>query len=121
MCDEEEPKPKVSKERLVTIQKLNDMLRRNWMGGEIVITQGASELVGGALVGDVLYKMGNYDDFSSANDPYGEHDFGAFEEHGVKFFWKIDYYNLAKDGHSPDPANPHVTCRVLTLMLASEY
>lgn len=118
---EEEQNAAGSKERRVTIQKLNDMLRRNWTGGEIVITQGASELVGGALVGDVLYKMGNYDDFSPANDPYGEHDFGAFEEHGVKFFWKIDYYNLAKDGHSPDPANPHVTCRVLTLMLASEY
>ncbi|MGE0271516.1 MAG: DUF3768 domain-containing protein [Alphaproteobacteria bacterium] len=110
-----------SKERVITIQKLNDMLRCNWVGGEIVITQGVSELVGGALVGDVLYKMGNQDDFTAENDPHGEHDFGVFEEHGHKFFWKIDYYNLSKDGHSPDPANPHVTCRVLTLMLASEY
>ncbi|MGE0093765.1 MAG: DUF3768 domain-containing protein [Alphaproteobacteria bacterium] len=116
-----EGKAETSKARTVEIQKLNDMLRRHWVGGEIVITRGVSELVGGALVGDVLYTMASYDDFSPANDPHGEHDFGVFEEHGNKFFWKIDYYNLSKDGHSPDPADPHVTCRVLTLMLASEY
>lgn len=56
--------------------------------------------------------------FDEGNDPYGEHDFGALEDGGQKFFWKIDLYEDpdVKD----DNGNPAVT-RVLTIMLAEEY
>jgi len=57
----------------------------------------------------------NYDDFCHANDPYEEHDFGSFEADGHKIFFKIDYYD------SPDPSDPAVTNRVITIMLAEEY
>ena len=30
--------------------------------------------------------------FTEDNDPYGEHDFGAFHLSGDKLFWKIDTY-----------------------------
>ena len=116
-----EQKPIDPKERRITIQKLNDMQRCHWVGGEIIITRDVSELIGGALVGEVLYIMASYDDFSRASDPHGEHDFGVFDAFGNEFFWKIDYFNLSKDGHSPDPADPQITCRVLTLMLATDY
>ena len=36
-------------------------------------------------------------------------------------FWKIDAYDRALQSGSEDPANPAVTRRVLTIMLASEY
>ena len=36
-------------------------------------------------------------------------------------FFKIDYYDRALSGHSPDPADPAVTQRVITIMLATEY
>src|SRR3954454_9765684 len=35
--------------------------------------------------------------------------------------FKIDAYDLDHSGHSPDPADPSVICRVMTLMLADEY
>ncbi len=65
--------------------------------------------------------MRDFEDFTADNDPYGEHDFGAFQLGGEKLFWKIDYYDLALEMGSPDPADPAVTRRILTIMLAEEY
>jgi len=62
-----------------------------------------------------------YGAFCHDNDPYGEHDFGAFEADGKTIFFKIDYYDKALAGHSPDPADSSVTERVITIMLAEEY
>lgn len=59
--------------------------------------------------------------FSPDNDPHGEHDFGAVEVGGVRCFWKIDAYDCDLRFGSPDPADPAVTMRVLTVMLAGEY
>jgi hypothetical protein len=69
----------------------------------------------------VLSKVRTFADFNGDNDPHGEHDFGAFELSGERFFWKVDYYNRTMDGGSEDPADPAVTRRVLTIMFASEY
>ena len=46
------------------------------------------------------------------------HDFGAVQVHGHTVFFKIDTYDRNLRYHSPDPADPAVTCRVMTLMLA---
>ena len=62
-----------------------------------------------------------YDDFRRENDPYGEHDFGAFDAAGQRIFFKIDYFDKRLNMHSPDPADPSVTERVITIMLAEEY
>lgn len=65
--------------------------------------------------------VAQFDDFTEENDPYGEHDFGAFEFHGHKCFWKIDAYNTDYSMGSDDPTDLSKTCRVLTIMLAEEY
>ena len=49
--------------------------------------------------------------------PLGEHDFGLVRVIGHVVLFKIDTYDLERCGHSPDPADPTVTCRVMTLMI----
>jgi Protein of unknown function (DUF3768) len=59
--------------------------------------------------------------FTEDNDPHGEHDFGIVDNGDVRCLWKIDYYDREMEFMSPDPADPAVTTRILTLMLADEY
>ena len=70
---------------------------------------------------EAMEAVAGFDDFSASNDPYGEHDFGAFEVAGCQLFWKIDYYDANLEAGSADPADEGATVRVLTVMLASEY
>ena len=65
--------------------------------------------------------MRRFDAFTPDSHPPGEHDFGASDERGERFFWEIDYYDRAMKFGSSDPTNPDVTARVLTLLLADEY
>ena len=65
-------------------------------------------------------KVERFDVFTADNDPYREHDFGAFEHAGERIFWKIDYYDRTLSYRSEDPSDPAQTVRVLTIMLASE-
>ena len=102
------------------IRELNDALRRTLQGGQIMMTRGVNEL-GPLAVRQLLDRLRTYDCFDEDNDPYGEHDFGAFEDGSTKFFWKIDYYDPAFTSGSDDPSDPSKTSRVLTLMLAEEY
>ena len=43
------------------------------------------------------------------------------DEAGERYFFKIDYYDKNTEFGSPDPADPAVTTRVLTIMRADEY
>jgi hypothetical protein len=50
-----------------------------------------------------------FDDFCTANDPHGAHDFGEFDFDGVSIMLKIDYYDRDLNFHSENPADPTVT------------
>jgi len=99
---------------------LNDQLRQTLNTGLVVITPGIAAL-GPAGVERIVKTVSVYDDFCRANDPHDEHDFGVFEAEGQTIFFKIDYYDNTLSHHSPDPADPTVTKRVITIMLATEY
>jgi len=102
------------------IRALNDKLRQDLTTGTALITAGIAAL-GAEAVARIVKTIAVYDDFCHANDPYEEHDFGSFEVDGHKLFFKIDYYDKTRSCHSPDPADPSVTERVITIMLAEEY
>ncbi len=102
------------------IRDLNDAFRSTGVGGRFMITAGVQAL-GPIRVATLTRQVMTFNAFSADNDPYHEHDFGSLKEGGQTFFWKIDYYDKTLEYGSPDPANPAVTTRVLTLMLAEEY
>lgn len=109
-----------TQQRTERIRKLNDHFRFLMMGGRICLTEGIAEMeLESQRV--VLEKVRLFQDFDKANDPYGEHDFGAIEHDGEKVFFKVDYYNKELDGGSEDPANPDLTTRIMTVMFANEY
>ena len=107
--------------RLKRIVRLNDALRRGQgKNTTAVVTEGLHQF-GEAYLAKVSQAVAGFDQFSEANDPHGEHDFGELTIDGSKLFWKIDYFDLKLHAHSLDKANEDITHRVLTIMLASEY
>lgn len=103
------------------IRDLNDAMRRagptcgRWMMTQGVMAEGS------VFVLLATRAVQAFSDFTPDNDPYGERDFGAFDLAGQRMFWKIDYYDRDLCNGSKDPSDPNVTCRVLTIMLSSEY
>jgi Protein of unknown function (DUF3768) len=102
------------------IRALNDELRHTFTGGMAVMTPGIAAL-GREAVDRIVKTIAVFDDFCHANDPHEEHDFGSFEADGHVIFFKIDYFDQNLTYHSPDPSDPAVTKRVITIMLAEEY
>ena len=120
--------------RAERIARLNDLARRAMgIACVVVATEGIRALpeVDQSRLRELVE---TFDAFTSENDPYGERDFGAIYQGAdgvwsvsrpidvaVTVFWKIDAYDRELRFGSEDPADPAMTRRVLTIMLASEY
>jgi Protein of unknown function (DUF3768) len=102
------------------VRRLNDAFRRSFVGGVVAVTAGVEALPRERRAA-LIAKVRAFDAFNEDNDPHGEHDFGVVEDGDVRYLWKIDYYDRELELMSPDPADPAVTTRVLTVMLADEY
>lgn len=102
---------------MTDIKTLNDNFRKIFIGGRVMLTSGIRAKTQDEIA-EILEKVRSFDNFTTANDPYGEHDFGSFDYKGQKIFWKIDYYDLNYEYMSENPADPTITNRVLTIMLA---
>ncbi len=109
-------------EVVARIRELNDEFRRSMNPGlgRVVVTQGVASLSELYRIA-AIQKVRFFEDFTEANDPHGEHDFGAFSVGEEKLFFKIDYYDRDMEAGSEDPADPEKTMRVLTLMRSCEY
>ena len=76
------------------IRDANDRFRQGDQDipGQWFMTQGMAALIEeqGAAPVEVLSIVQQFDAFTTGNDPYGLHDFGAFTFGGEQCFWKID-------------------------------
>lgn len=99
----------------MTKAQLNDAARKSPGVGCMFVTTEGIRALPGHKISRLVEMMEKFDKFTPDNDPYGEHDFGALELDGEKYFWKIDDYgdNFAENGATHR--------RVLTLMRADEY
>ena len=113
-------RPRVPNARLAKIRDLNDRLRTTGRGGIVQMTNGVAAL-GFDMVMAIFTAVEAFTDFNPDNDPWGEHDCAVLAVESIKVIWKIDYYDRSRRIHSPDPADPKVTVRIMTVMLAEEY
>jgi len=104
--------------KAAAVARLNDAARTTLSDCRVVVTRGIAALGKDA---EILHLVQTFSNFTPSNDPFGEHDFGGFEFADHTIFWKIDCYDIDICMASPDPAEPAVTVRVLTVMLADEY
>ena len=102
------------------IKQLNDAFRQTFKGGKVIFTKSISRLSPKDKC-LIIHHIQTYDNFNKSNDPYGEHDFGAFIFNGNQIFWKIDYYDSQYLFFSNNPECDKSTNRVLTIMFADEY
>lgn len=103
-----------------TIRELNDKARKalgSDGGCQVLITRGIQAL----NPVYILERVRDFTDFNADNDPYEQHDFGAFDYEGDRVYFKFDYYDLDMEFGSEHPEDPTQTKRVLTVMLAEEY
>ena len=126
-----------AREQTARIARLNDLARRSMgVACTAVATVGFRSLPE-ADQSQVRELIETFDAFDEDNDPHGERDFGTIYQLGdgrwtterprsrdderERVFWKLDYYDRDLRFGSEDAADPAVTRRMLTIMLADEY
>ena len=102
------------------IARLNDQFRTTFVGGRISISAGIHALPEATQI-DILTAVQDFSGFTEEDDPHDEHDYGLFVVDGHECMFKIGYYDKSLEHMSKDAANPEVTTRILTVMLAIEH
>ena len=110
------------------VRELNDNFRTTMIGGIVRLSENVATF-SPKEKSDIIGLVRNFNAFTKGNDPHNEHDFSFFhfqvtedgKTRSVKFFFKIDYYDLNEEYHSPNAADPTVTKRILTIATADEY
>jgi hypothetical protein len=126
-----------ARKQAARIARLNDLARRAMVVDCTVVATVGFRSLSDADQSRVRELIETFDAFTDDNDPHGERDFGCIyqlgggrwtaerprvrEDERERVFWKLDYYDRDLQFASEDAADPAVTRRVLTIMLADEY
>ena len=115
------------------IALLNDEARRSLGGACVLCLSGGFKSLRPLDKFILLDLVENYDAFNPQNDPRGEHDSGAIyqlldgawvmtkpKKPRRTVYWFIDYFDPLSRWYSEDPANPALSRRAVTIMLAEE-
>ena len=73
---------------MTDIKILNDNFRKSFNDGKVLLTTGINAKRQEEIA-EILNQVRCFNNFTKANDPYNEHDFGSFDYNGEKIFWKI--------------------------------
>ena len=127
----------IAREQTARIARLNDLARRAMGVACTAIATVGFRSLPDADQSRIRELIETYDAFDEDSDPHGERDFGCVYQLGdgcwtterprvrdderERVFWKLDYYDRDLRFASEDAADPAVTRRVLTIMLADEY
>lgn len=95
-----------------SIAQKNDAFRLAMAGCRIVLTAGVAHSPDKDAI---IQAARSFNNFTEANDPYGEHDFAFFEVNGSKCFFKFDYYDDSYEFYQEDGN------RLLTIGFAEDY
>lgn len=102
------------------IRRLNDALRTTGIGGQTVFVGALGQAPEDEKLA-VYTAVREFSSFPEGNDPYSEHDFGAFLLGNHRYNWKIDYYDRNLEFGSDNSADPAVTKRMLSIFYAEDY
>lgn len=96
----------------LTVAQRNDLARTTFFNCRVVVSEALSR---SPKKEEVITAVREFNAFTPANDPHGEHDCAFFEVDGERFFFKFDYYDdnyeyFKEDGN-----------RVLTIGFACDY
>ena len=72
---------------MADIKTLNDTFRQTFTGGRVMLTTGINAKSQDDIA-KILSEVRQFNHFTKANDPYGEHDFGSFDYKSEKIFWR---------------------------------
>ena len=72
---------------MTDIKTLNDNFRRTFSSGKVMLTYGISAKSQNE-VAEILNQVRCFNNFTKANAPYNEHDFGSLDYNGEKIYWK---------------------------------
>ena len=101
------------------IALVNDAFRQNILGVDVRKSPEIAKLTQMARE-EIYMALRMYDNFSFYSNPHPERDFGVLTVQQQAINWQIDYFDNERVGPSPDPSDPALTTRVMTIRTAAE-
>ena len=112
-------------DKVTAIRNINDLFRKTFdkKYGVVFLSNQTARLFEQGSPGffEMINAIRTFDNFTSGDDPYKEHDFFSIVIQDEKLFIKIDYYTPDLKGGSEYPECIDRCQRVLNIIHSSDY